>query len=38
VAAITTDATKAKKELGWEAKLGVKEMIDSMWKWYKSWK
>lgn len=38
VASITTDSSKAKKELGWEAKLNVDEMIESMWKWYESWK
>ena len=38
VATITTDATKAKKLLGWEAKLNVNEMIESMWKWYNTWR
>jgi UDP-glucose 4-epimerase len=37
VASITTDSSKAKKLLGWEAKLTVNEMIQSMWKWYESW-
>lgn len=31
----TCDASKAKKELSWEAKRNIEEMIESMWKWYK---
>ena len=27
------DASKAKKELGWEAKYGVKEMCADSWRW-----
>lgn len=30
---VTGDPTKAKAELGWEAELGLKEMVESAWKW-----
>ncbi len=33
IAACYSDAGKAKKELGWEAKLGIDEMCASLWKW-----
>ncbi|MDE6401697.1 MAG: UDP-glucose 4-epimerase GalE [Clostridiales bacterium] len=33
IAACYADASKAKKELGWEAKLGIDEMCASLWKW-----
>lgn len=33
IAACYADATKAKRELGWEAKLGIEEMCSSLWKW-----
>ena len=33
VAASYTSPDKAKKELGWEAKLGIDEMCASLWKW-----
>jgi UDP-glucose 4-epimerase len=33
VVAVYADATKAKEVLGWEAKLNLKDMIASAWKW-----
>ncbi|MGN1104693.1 MAG: UDP-glucose 4-epimerase GalE [Candidatus Coproplasma sp.] len=33
IAACYADASKAKKELGWEAKLGIEEMCASSWNW-----
>lgn len=33
IAACYADPTKAKEELGWEAKLGIEEMCTSSWKW-----
>ena len=33
IASCYADAGKAKKELGWEAKLGIEEMCASSWKW-----
>ena len=33
VAACYSNAEKAKRELGWEAKLGIDEMCASLWKW-----
>lgn len=33
IAACYADASKAKRELGWEAKLGINEMCESLWKW-----
>lgn len=33
IAACYANAEKAKKELGWEAKLGIDEMCSSLWKW-----
>ncbi len=33
VAVCYSDASKAKRELGWEAKLGIDEMCASLWKW-----
>lgn len=33
IAACYADAGKAKKELGWEAKLGIDEMCASSWNW-----
>ena len=31
-----SDATKAKEELGWEAKYGIKEMCADSWRWQKN--
>ena len=33
IAACYADAGKAKRELGWEAKLGIDDMCASLWKW-----
>lgn len=33
IAACYADASKAKRELGWEAKFGIDEMCASLWKW-----
>lgn len=33
IAACYADASKAKRELGWEAKLGINEMCASLWNW-----
>ncbi len=33
IAACYADAGKVKRELGWEAKLGIDEMCASLWKW-----
>ncbi len=33
IAACYASADKAKRELGWEAKLGIDEMCASLWKW-----
>ncbi len=33
IAACYADASKAKNELGWSAKLGIDEMCASLWKW-----
>ncbi len=33
IAECYADASKAKKELGWEAKLGIDEMCSSLWNW-----
>lgn len=33
IAACYADASKAKNELGWEAKLGLDDMCESLWKW-----
>lgn len=33
IAACYADASKAKRELGWEAKLGIDDMCASLWKW-----
>ena len=33
IAACYADASKAKKELGWSATLGIDEMCASLWKW-----
>jgi UDP-glucose 4-epimerase len=33
IAACYADPTKAKVELGWEAKLGIEDMCGSLWKW-----
>ncbi len=35
IAACYADAGKAKRELGWEAKLGIDEMCASLWNWQK---
>ena len=36
IATCYSDATKAKKELGWEAKYGIKEMCADSWRWQKN--
>ena len=33
IAACYADASKANKELGWKAELGIEEMCASLWKW-----
>lgn len=33
IAACYADAAKAKEELGWEAKYGIKEMCEDAWRW-----
>ena len=33
IAECYADASKAKRELGWEAKLGIDEMCASLWNW-----
>lgn len=33
IATCYADCTKAKKELGWQAKLGIDDMCASLWKW-----
>ncbi len=33
IAACYADASKAYKELGWKAELGIEEMCSSLWKW-----
>ncbi|MCH5157637.1 MAG: UDP-glucose 4-epimerase GalE [Clostridiales bacterium] len=33
IAACYADASKAKKEIGWEAKLGIDDMCASLWNW-----
>lgn len=33
IAACYADAAKAKRELGWQAELGIDEMCSSLWKW-----
>lgn len=33
IASCYADCSKAKKELGWEAKLGLDDMCQSLWKW-----
>ena len=33
IAACYADASKAKRDLGWEAKLGIDDMCASLWKW-----
>ncbi|MCI8413090.1 MAG: UDP-glucose 4-epimerase GalE [Clostridia bacterium] len=35
IAACYADASKAKRELGWEAKLGIDDMCASLWNWQK---
>lgn len=36
IAACYSDASKAKKELGWEAEYGIKEMCEDSWRWQKN--
>ena len=36
IATCYSDATKAKKELGWTAKYGIKEMCADSWRWQKN--
>ena len=36
IATCYSDATKAKKELGWEAKYGIREMCADSWRWQKN--
>ncbi|MFC5050248.1 UDP-glucose 4-epimerase GalE [Rubritalea spongiae] len=33
IAEVTGNPSKAKEELGWEAELGLTEMVESAWKW-----
>ncbi len=33
IASVTADASKAKRELGWEAKYGIDDMCASLWNW-----
>ncbi|WP_018969727.1 UDP-glucose 4-epimerase GalE [Rubritalea marina] len=33
IAEVTGDPRKSLRELGWKAELGLKEMVDSAWKW-----
>jgi len=35
VATVLADPTKAEKELGWKAELGLEDMVSSAWKWQK---
>ncbi len=36
IATCYSDATKAKEELGWTAKYGIKEMCEDSWRWQKN--
>ena len=36
IATCYADATKAKNELGWEAKYGISEMCEDSWRWQKN--
>ncbi len=36
IATCYSDASKAKEELGWEAKYGIKEMCEDSWRWQKN--
>lgn len=36
IASCYSDAANAKKELGWEAKYGIKEMCEDSWRWQKN--
>lgn len=36
IATCYSDAAKAKKELGWEAQYGIKEMCEDSWNWQKN--
>ena len=36
IATCYADATKAKNELGWEAKYGIAEMCEDSWRWQKN--
>ena len=36
IATCYADASLAKKELGWEAKFGIKEMCEDSWRWQKN--
>lgn len=36
IAACYSDADKAKRELGWEAQYGIKEMCEDSWRWQKN--
>ena len=36
IATCYCDASKAKKELGWEAQYGIKEMCADSWRWQKN--
>ena len=33
IAECYADSTKAKEELGWEAKYGIREMCEDSWRW-----
>ena len=36
IATCYADCSKAKKELGWEAQYGLKEMCEDSWRWQKN--
>lgn len=36
IATCYADASKAKRELGWEAQFGIKEMCEDSWRWQKN--
>ena len=36
IAACYADASLAKKELGWEARYGIREMCEDSWRWQKN--
>ena len=36
IATCYADASKAKRELGWEAKYGIRKMCEDSWRWQKN--